>query len=58
MVKITFFGKIMIFTSPESRPNVIFRQTLVGGSVKYAYLSIPHKIMTLATGGAKISILT
>ena len=51
----TFGKKFEISTFPElyRASYNIFRQTLVGGSVKWVLLWNPHKIFFLATGGAR-----
>ena len=51
----TFGKKFEISTFPElyRASYGIFRQTLVGGSVKWVLLWNPHKIFFLATGGAR-----
>ena len=57
-VKIRILENKLIFRSPQSHRNVIFWQTLLCGDAKWSDLSIPHKIISLATGGANISVLT
>ena len=57
-VKIEILENKLIFRSPQSHRNVIFWQTLLCGDAKWSDLSIPHKIISLATGGANIWVLT
>ena len=48
----------MKYECKQSRQYVIFRQTLWIGNAKWSHLSIPVKIMLLATGGANIWALS